>query len=160
LRDGEHENYINPESLRIKLSVALPAAFGEASCTWQIGSGKPIVRKCDERLLDERVIPGRATQVSVTARNQSNATLSAEISIQARDVLIIGMGDSIASGEGNPTEPVALSNNGFCFRRPFFIGSGRKQEFFLPGRARAKVSPNCPAPGENLEQREAWDLAA
>ena len=33
-----------------------------------------------------------------------------------RDILIAGLGDSIASGEGNPDRPVALSDDGFCFR--------------------------------------------
>jgi len=48
-----------------------------------------------------------------------------------RDLLIAGMGDSVASGEGDPDRPVALADDGFCFRN--FFATGRR-EYFGPGR--------------------------
>ena len=48
-----------------------------------------------------------------------------------RDVLIAGLGDSIAAGEGNPDQAVELEG-GFCFRR--FLSGGFSQ-YFRPSRA-------------------------
>jgi lysophospholipase L1-like esterase len=61
-----------------------------------------------------------------------NSVQSATIEIRVRDVLIAGLGDSIAAGEGNPDRPVALGDGGFCFRR--FLGTIRG-EYFRPVRA-------------------------
>jgi hypothetical protein len=59
-------------------------------------------------------------------------------------VLIAGMGDSIAAGEGNPDRAVRLSDDGFCFRR--FDGL----EYYRPGRAGFHGNKSCNiAPGEN-----------
>ena len=49
-----------------------------------------------------------------------------------RDLLIAGLGDSVAAGEGNPDRPIALADEGFCFRR--FLGAARG-EYFRPSRA-------------------------
>ena len=48
--------------------------------------------------------------------------------IQVRDLLIAGMGDRSAAGEGNPDRAVRLSDEGFCFKR--FEGG----EYYRPGR--------------------------
>jgi hypothetical protein len=57
-----------------------------------------------------------------------------------RDVLIAGLGDSIAAGEGNPDRAVALDDGGFCFRR--FLG-GSTSEYFRPGRAGFRGDRAC-----------------
>ena len=44
--------------------------------------------------------------------------------IAVRDIFIAGLGDSVASGEGNPDRPVALSDEGFCFRS--YLGNGSR----------------------------------
>ena len=62
----------------------------------------------------------------------------AEIAVQ--DLLIAGMGDSIAAGEGNPDRPIALDDGGFCFRR--FL-AGATSEYFRPGRAGFKGNKAC-----------------
>jgi hypothetical protein len=53
------------------------------------------------------------------------------------DVLIAGMGDSIAAGEGNPDRAVRLSDEGFCFKR--FDG----REYYRPGRAGFSGNKSC-----------------
>src|SRR5207237_6061044 len=63
--------------------------------------------------------------------------------IAVRDLLIAGLGDSIASGEGNPDRPIKLSPEGFCFRRTMGGGS---REYFRPGRAGFHGNRAC-APG-------------
>jgi hypothetical protein len=57
-----------------------------------------------------------------------------------RDLLIAGLGDSIAAGEGNPDRPIALDDGGFCFRR--FLG-GTFSEYFRPGRAGFRGNKAC-----------------
>jgi lysophospholipase L1-like esterase len=58
--------------------------------------------------------------------------------IHVRDILIAGLGDSIASGEGNPDRPVELSSGGFCFRN--YLGGS---EYYRPGRARFQGDKSC-----------------
>ena len=55
-----------------------------------------------------------------------------------RDLLIAGIGDSVASGEGNPDRAIMLDDGGFCFRR-FFGGN----EYFRPGRAGFTGNKTC-----------------
>ena len=62
------------------------------------------------------------------------------IDIRVEDYLIAGLGDSVAAGEGNPDRPVALADEGFCFRR--FLGSGLN-EYFRPSRAGYKGNKAC-----------------
>jgi len=57
-----------------------------------------------------------------------------------RDVLIAGMGDSIAAGDGNPDRAVRLSDIGFCYRR--FLG-GSFGEFYRPGRDGYSGNKSC-----------------
>jgi hypothetical protein len=104
----------------------------------------------------ERVATGHATTVAVAAQSESGRSLQANTSVETRDVLIVGLGDSTASGEGNPIVPVALNDNGFCFRR---VAGTDRQRFFLPGRAKANVVADCPLPGDVPDQRDAWEAA-
>jgi lysophospholipase L1-like esterase len=60
-----------------------------------------------------------------------------------RDILIAGLGDSIASGEGNPDRPIALSDEGFCFR--YYLGSAAAQ-YYRPSRGSYKGGRACEAP--------------
>jgi lysophospholipase L1-like esterase len=80
--------------------------------------------------------------------------------IMVRDIFIAGLGDSIASGEGNPDRPIALADEGFCFRS--YIGSGTGQ-YFRPSRAGYKGGRACEAP-ESLavwqKQSALWANAA
>ena len=60
-----------------------------------------------------------------------------------RDIFIAGLGDSVASGEGNPDRPVALSDEGFCFRS--YLGAAYAQ-YYRPSRAGYKGGRACEAP--------------
>ena len=74
-----------------------------------------------------------------------------------RDLLIAGLGDSIAAGEGNPDRPVALADDGFCFRQ--FIGTPRS-EYFRPGRAGFKGDRACDQARDSAEAADAWNKLA
>ena len=67
--------------------------------------------------------------------------VSTEIAV--RDIFIAGLGDSIASGEGNPDRPVALADEGFCFRS--YLGMAYTQ-YYRPSRAGYKGGRACEAP--------------
>jgi hypothetical protein len=60
-----------------------------------------------------------------------------------RDIFIAGLGDSIASGEGNPDRPISLSDEGFCFRS--YLGTASEQ-YYRPSRAGYKGGRACEAP--------------
>ena len=63
--------------------------------------------------------------------------VSTEIAV--RDVLVAGLGDSIAAGEGNPDKAVEL-DGGFCFKR--FLSGGVSQ-YFRPSRAGYDDDRSC-----------------
>lgn len=157
-RDGVNETYLNPPSIRIKLRAKLPADFGAAVCDWTIGpvniAQTVAGQNCNDSINDARALTYRPTPITVVARNQSGVTLQGRIEVQVRDVFIVGMGDSIASGEGNPSRPIRLDTEGFCFRRPIF---GASQIFSLPGRANTGLIKACDNAENTLEARETWD---
>jgi hypothetical protein len=158
-RDGVEEDYLNPRDVRVKLTARLPVNFGDAMCTWTIGTGtmaRTIANQECSASAYERVPTRQATAVSIVAQNQSGASLQGATTIETRDVLIVGLGDSTASGEGNPNEPVALNDIGFCFRR---VAGTDRSRFFLPGRAKANVVADCPLPQDVGDQRDAWEAA-
>ena len=131
-RDGVTESYLNSKTQRVKLSVRLSPAFAGATCSWTIGSGtaaKTLDASCASAI-EQRIQNATPTPVRVVARNPAGQTAENTAVIDIRDLLIVGMGDSIASGEGNPVVPIDLSDQGFCFRR---LLTGAK--FYLPGRA-------------------------
>ena len=161
VRDGVAENYLNPPSIRIKLTAKVPADFQDAVCDWTIGpiNTARIVtgQRCTDPVNDARASTYRPTPITVVARNRAGATSQSHIDVQVRDYLIVGMGDSIASGEGNPTQPVRLENRGFCFQRgPFW----NRVRFSLPNRAGFDDFRACDNAPDTPETRERWDAKA
>lgn len=156
-RDGTVENYLNPKSNRVLLRAIAPAGFAGARCTWTIGiaaNAKTVEKPCAAIVDNQRASITHPTPVHLVARNDAGQILQADISIVTRDILIVGMGDSTAAGEGNPDRPVALSADGFCFRR---VGGLTDEQFYLPGRAGVGVVADCPAPDEHPNERDKWD---
>ena len=116
--DGHYENYIDPKDHFVEVHVVLPATMTGAQCSWTVGGGQPVDKPCDQPL-SERFRYGIATAVSAVVLKNGTTQTQLNTSIQVRDILIVGMGDSIAAGEGNPDQPIALgaANEGFCFDR-------------------------------------------
>jgi hypothetical protein len=144
-RDGEKENYLSPEDHRVGVRVSGPVSAA-ATCTWSFDDGTPppqqITVPCGEEVR-LRVRYGRTTVAAVGVTLSDGTIDGASADIQVRDLLIAGLGDSVAAGEGNPDRPVSLAEDGFCFRR--FLGSG---EYFRPSRAGFKGNKACDdAPG-------------
>jgi hypothetical protein len=138
-RDGEREVYLAPRDHRVGISLAgtLPANEG---CVWSFddGDGHPrqVNGACDEEV-KARLVSGRPTVASVDIVLPDGTALRLVSEILVRDALVAGMGDSIAAGEGNPDQPVRLSDQGFCFKR---FGGG---EYYRPGRAGFSGNKSC-----------------
>ena len=138
-RDGERETYLSPRDHRIGVALGgtLPANGG---CVWSFDDGDGAARQvnatCDEEV-KVRLRSGRQTVASVDIILPDGTAQRLVSEIQVRDVLIAGMGDSIAAGEGNPDRAVRLSDEGFCFKR--FDGG----EYYRPGRAGFSGNKSC-----------------
>src|SRR5258708_13878505 len=150
VRDDVAENYLNPadHAIEVQLAGILPPA---ATCTWSFGpEGDAVPTTASAECgapVRTRVPYGKPTKVTVDLTTPGEPVRRATADIAVRDLLIAGLGDSVASGDGNPDRPVALADEGFCFRR--FLGP-RRAEYFRPGRvgfsgARACDADNPPA---------------
>ncbi len=154
-RDGTVEDYLVPRDHRIGVALGgtIPANVG---CDWSVddGSGAPreTMARCEEEV-KLRIPYGRTTLASVDILLPDGTAQRVVADIAVRDVLIAGLGDSIAAGEGNPDRPVRLSDEGFCFQR--FLGTARS-EYYRPGRDGFNGNKSCSfSPGDE-SQTEAW----
>jgi lysophospholipase L1-like esterase len=133
VRDEVREDYLNPtdHNVEVRLTGILPDG---ATCTWSFGpEGAAAGRagtECDAPVRT-RVPYGKPAKVTVDIAVPGEAVRRATTDIAVRDLLIAGLGDSIASGDGNPDRPVALADAGFCFRR---FGLAGNSQYFRPGR--------------------------
>ncbi len=132
-RDGVRENYLSPRDHPISAILAGPVP-PNVRCVWSFddGEGEPRGAEipCDEEV-KLRVPYGKTTVASVDIALPDGTAQRVVTDIAVRDVLIAGMGDSIAAGDGNPDRAVRLSDIGFCYRR--FLG-GSFSEYYRPGR--------------------------
>lgn len=148
-RDGERESYLVPADHRIGATLAGAVPAG-SRCVWNFDDGtippQEITVGCSEEVR-ARLRYGKPTiaSVGITAPDGSIQQAVTEIAVQ--DLLIAGLGDSIAAGEGNPDKPVTLSDIGFCFRD--FLG-GPGSQFYRPGRAGYPGDKSCGTPTENV----------
>jgi len=157
-RDGERESYLSPTDHRVGATVANVAA--EATCTWTFDDGVEAARQATAPCGEEvraRVRYGKPTIVTVDVAAADGSSQHARTEILVRDLLIAGLGDSIASGEGNPDRPIALSDEGFCFRR--FL-SGVRSEYFRPGRAGYRGNKSCETAGTGGGADRDWHAHA
>jgi hypothetical protein len=142
LRDGVRESYLTPVDHRVaaRLTGAVPA---DASCAWAFdnGEGPPqtVTAGCGEDV-NLRARYGKRTVVTVDITPPGGTARRATGEIMVRDLLIAGLGDSIAAGEGDPDRPVALADDGFCFRN---FASTSRHEYFRPGRVGFKGDKAC-----------------
>jgi lysophospholipase L1-like esterase len=143
-RDNVKESYLTPADhpVTVRLTGAIPVG---ATCAWSFDDGdgpQASTFDCAEPV-NLRVRYGRTTvaNVEVSSGPEAPQRIAAEIAV--RDIFIAGLGDSIASGEGNPDRAVALSEEGFCFRN--YLGTAAAQ-YYRPSRAGYKGGRACEAP--------------
>ncbi|WP_035644750.1 hypothetical protein [Bradyrhizobium sp. ORS 285] len=159
-RDNVKESYLTPIDHPITVRLTGPVPVG-ATCAWSFDDGdgpQTSTFDCAEPV-NLRVRYGRETVARVDVTSPEG-TRQVSTGIQVRDVLIAGLGDSIASGEGNPDRPIALADEGFCFRS--YLG-GPTAQYYRPSRAGFKGGRACEAPDtlQNWQKHSAvWLNAA
>lgn len=156
VRDGVREDYLNPADHGIEVGLTGVLSPG-ATCTWSFGTqGEAafgtVSRDCGTAVRT-RVPYGKPTRVMVDIATPGEAVRRATADVAVRDLLIAGLGDSIASGDGNPDRPVALSDEGFCFRR---FALAANAEYFRPGRAGFSGDRACEVDSGATSDLPAW----
>lgn len=155
LRDGVEESYLNPADHRVtaRLNGTVPPG---ATCTWSFedSDAKPFAEDVDCGMpVTFRVRYGKPSKVAADIAAPGLPLRRAGGEIAVRDLLIAGLGNSIASGDGNPDRPVALTDDGFCFRR--FLGSG-SSEYFRPSRVGFHGDRSCDGAGGPGSGLDTW----
>ncbi len=143
-RDNVKESYLTPTDhpITVRLTGEVPVG---ATCAWSFDDGdgpQASTFDCAEPV-NLRVRYGRTTVATVDVSSGPEAPQRLSTEIAVRDLFIAGLGDSIASGEGNPDRAIALSDEGFCFR--YYLGSASAQ-YYRPSRAGFKGGRACEAP--------------
>ena len=106
---GSVETYVSPTSHEIQIWLKPldgKKLIAEYNCNWQLNGGAPITSPCDEPITVGIPYPDGGT---VSVGIDGETPISTDIKI--RDLLIVGLGDSFASGEGNPDVPVRFDEN-------------------------------------------------
>ena len=154
-RDGVRESFLAPRDHRVGvlLGGAVPPGL---SCAWSFDDGGGAPREsifpCEEEI-KLRIPYGHTTIASVDVILPDGTAQRLIADLAVRDVLIAGLGDSIAAGEGNPDRSVRLADSGFCFRR--FLG-GSRSEYYRPGRDAFTGNNSCE--GDVDTSAQAWAL--
>ena len=104
-------DYINPKAHNVIVQLRNIADSTTVDCTWQAvpaarrgGRMRTVTLPCDTAAVFAVPYPD-GVQLSVSIGGQPVA----ETNIKVTDLFIVGMGDSFASGEGNPDTPVRFS---------------------------------------------------
>jgi hypothetical protein len=140
------ESYLNPADHKIEVEPqgTLP---GGTLCTWKLVTESTAIIKrdqpCGKEVFD--VPYGRTTQVQLfVATHPENSRPTATTNVKVRDILIAGLGDSTAAGEGDPDRPILLSEEGFCFHRAF----SSIRQYWRPSRRNYNGRRACVESGE------------
>src|SRR6202790_2154146 len=141
-RDNVKESYLTPSDhpIAVRLTGQVPVG---ATCAWSFDDGEGPQQSsfdCAEPV-NLRARYGRTTVAAVEVSSGPEAPQRLSTEIVVRDIFIAGLGDSGASGAGNPDRPRALSDEGFCFRS-YLVGT----EYYRPSRAGYKGGRACEAP--------------
>src|SRR6185369_14971282 len=126
----------------VRLAGAVPVG---ATCAWAFDDGdgpQQSTFDCAEPV-SLRVRYGRVTVASADVSSGPETPQRVSTEIMVRDIFIAGLGDSIASGEGNPDRAMALADEGFCFRSYL---SAATSQYYRPSRAGYKGGRACEAP--------------
>ena len=106
---GGIDAYVTPQSHAIELWLSGQGVPATAVCEWRIGGQVVAQSSCADRVSGpgiELPYPGGA-EIAVNVVGEAPIITEARV----KDLLIAGLGDSFASGEGNPNRPVAFSES-------------------------------------------------
>jgi hypothetical protein len=106
---GAVEDYVVPKSHDIQIWLKPldgNKLIAEYNCNWTLNGGAPVTSPCDEPITVGIPYPDGGT---VAVGVDGETPISTDIKV--KDLLIVGLGDSFASGEGNPDVPVRFDAN-------------------------------------------------
>ena len=101
---GGVERYVTPAAHEVQVwlkPLNNNKLIAEYNCNWQVDGGQAVTSPCDEPVTLSVPYP-KGGSISVGVDGETPIS----IDIQVKDLLIVGLGDSFASGEGNPDVPV------------------------------------------------------
>ena len=109
-----HKTPINPIDHSV-VATLNTTRLNDGNCVWKIIArlkrhksarkyNKTITAPCTEPVIFKSPFRG-----GITLSVRNNETLLDQISVRVKDIFIVGMGDSFASGEGNPDQAVTFS---------------------------------------------------
>jgi hypothetical protein len=140
--------YIKPKTHAIWLSA--PTISG--ACSWHV-AGQTIPAP-DCRVPKAATVPGGAkTEVTLSTPSQP---VVAKDTIEVDDVLVVGLGDSFASGDGNPDRPVSFKRRRALDYDNATLGYPRREP---PERAAGWVHRTCHRSLYSYQLRVALQLA-
>jgi len=156
IRDGVKENYLTPTDHPVTAHLTGPVPVGSV-CSWSFAADDEqpaqTTLDCNEPI-NLRVRYGKTTTATVDIASGGDAPPQHLVEqIAVRDILIAGLGDSIGSGEGNPDRPVALADDGFCFRSYL---DGSFGQYYRPSRANFKGGRACEAVDTTNAALQGW----
>ncbi len=103
-----HDEFVQPKHFDLLVRLAdLPAAQSR-TCSWTVSGMAPIVGGCDQQVRFEGIEFSRPFSITVAESDIELAKLDAQ---SARSVVLVGLGDSFASGEGNPDRQAVLGDS-------------------------------------------------
>ncbi len=150
-RDGNNENYLTPSDYPVGVALSGPIPQG-AACAWSFDDGNGQLRQMNAPCGAEvklRVPAGLTTVATVDVPLGDGTAQRVTAEIAVRDLLIAGLGNSIAAGEGDPDEAISLEGS-FCFRR---FGGG---QYYRPGRAGYTGDRSCENGFASAAATEDW----
>ena len=134
----QYADYAHPKSHKVRLEIADVPEARTVDCQWltaPVGTrqrGTAATLPCNQPVELDIPYPGGA-RVSVEIGGRQVADTRVVVS----DLFIVGLGDSFASGEGNPDAPVRFSN-----RRDNIPRKVREANQPLPRRLKNNQSPS------------------
>jgi hypothetical protein len=104
---GGSAAYVMPAQHEIEVRLRperRDSLIAEFNCVWRVGDSQPVTAPCDAPARLSLPWPDGGN-ISVAVEGENPISLYAKV----KDLLIVGLGDSFGSGEGNPDVPVAMS---------------------------------------------------
>lgn len=153
--DKKCKDYVLPKSHDVVASIRSADGLAGKSCRWTVGGEAPVDQPCQSEVTLS--IPythgkgeGPSVRVDVLDPMGNTAESSGRETIKVQDLFILGMGDSFASGEGNPDVPVLLDpRNYYAVTSNLEIGD--------PNQAAPKTTvTNFPKRANNAPDGSLW----
>ena len=106
-----YDDYINPQQHKIIVEISGLEEAANLTCTWLTAPkggkevrGQAITEPCNEAVSFDVPYPG---SLGIKVEIGGREVLGTDAKV--RDILVVALGDSFASGEGNPDTPVRFS---------------------------------------------------